>query len=167
MAMTFRPLLGVIAAVACSACGTAAPRGSSAPTTPSTFTPLTLTATAIAWSHAFLDGSPSDVKALLGTECSSNVPSSVVQDDLDGMRSALRRETGMLPEKIRITGVRTRNVTATSGEAEVEYDQPSTVVGNYNWVTYQVEGGRWKVADCNPPIGGVATTTPTATVTIP
>jgi hypothetical protein len=43
-----------------------------------------------------------------------------------------------------------------SGEAEVEYDLPSAVVGNYNWVTFKRHKGRWKVADCHLPFSGNA-----------
>ena len=57
-------------------------------------------------------------------------------------------------DKIKISRVAVRNVTSTSGEALVNYDLPATVVGNYNWVTYTVHNGRWKVSDCHAPIGG-------------
>ena len=61
---------------------------------------------------------------------------------------------GRPPDKIKISRVVVRNVTSTSGEALVEYDLPATVVGNDNWVSYRVHNGRWKVSDCNAPIGG-------------
>ncbi|HEY3673105.1 MAG TPA: hypothetical protein VGN51_19370 [Acidimicrobiia bacterium] len=44
-------------------------------------------------------------------------------------------------------------MTATSGEAEVEYD-PAAVMGNYNWVTFKRHDGKWKVADCRLPFSG-------------
>lgn len=47
-----------------------------------------------------------------------------------------------------------RHVTRSRGEALVEYDLPAAVVGNDNWVTYAMHDGRWKVSDCNAPIGG-------------
>ena len=57
--------------------------------------------------------------------------------------------------KIRVVVV--RDVTATTGDALVEYDLPAAVVGNDNWVSYAVHSGRWKVADCRAPIGGEST----------
>jgi hypothetical protein len=47
-----------------------------------------------------------------------------------------------------------RNVTDTSGEAEVQYDLPASAVGNDNWVTFERHNGHWKVSDCHAPIGG-------------
>ena len=57
-------------------------------------------------------------------------------------------------KKIVIQGARLRNVTATSGDAEVEYDLPTAVAANDNWVTFKRHNGKWKVADCRLPFGG-------------
>jgi len=74
--------------------------------------------------------------------------------ELRQLRGNIQRLIGVAPSAIKTRGVRVRNVTARSGEAEVQYDAPPAVVGNDNWVTYELHGGRWKVADCYAPIGG-------------
>ena len=61
---------------------------------------------------------------------------------------------GRALDKIKIRGVLVRKVTGTSGEAEVQYNLPVSVAGNYNWVGFELYNGRWKVADCHVPIGG-------------
>jgi hypothetical protein len=58
---------------------------------------------------------------------------------------------------IRITGVQVRDVTATTGDAEVQYALPASVVGNDNWVSYGYQYGQWKETDCHAPIGGEST----------
>ena len=59
---------------------------------------------------------------------------------------------------IRVVRAHVRNVTSTTGEAEVQYDLPDVETGNDNWVTYTYEGGQWKVADCRAPVGGESQT---------
>lgn len=66
----------------------------------------------------------------------------------------MRRRLGRPLDAIGVRGVRVRNVTATTGEAEVQYDLPRSVVGNDNWVEFRLENGRWKVSNCHAPIGG-------------
>ena len=70
------------------------------------------------------------------------------------MRLEMARFTGEPLSTIRVAGVQTRNVTATRGEAVVQYDLPVAKTGNDNWVTYDYEDGQWKVANCHAPIGG-------------
>lgn len=55
---------------------------------------------------------------------------------------------------VRITGIRVRNVTAATGDAEVQYALPESVVGNDNWVSYGYQAGQWKVTSCRAPFGG-------------
>ena len=66
----------------------------------------------------------------------------------------MQRVFGRPLDAIKMQGVLTRNVTSTSGEAEVQYDLPRELAGNDNWVSYEVHDGQWKVADCHAPIGG-------------
>ncbi len=70
------------------------------------------------------------------------------------MRSELQHTLRTPLRRIRITGVRTRNVTASAGDAEVLYALPAAVVGNDNWVSYSYQQGTWKVSSCHYPIGG-------------
>lgn len=70
------------------------------------------------------------------------------------MRLELQHTLGTPLRVIRITGVRTRNMTATTGDAEVLYALPAAVAGNDNWVSYGYQHGKWKVTDCHYPIGG-------------
>jgi hypothetical protein len=73
---------------------------------------------------------------------------------LRAMRAELQKYLGHRLSSIRITGIRTRDVAVSTGEAEVEYALPASVVGNDDWVTYGYEGGRWRVTNCHAPIGG-------------
>jgi hypothetical protein len=120
-----------------------------------------LRGTAIAWAHAFLVGSAADIKALQGPECTAQsattVAAPIVSMYLRGLRAELQAHLGRPLDKIKIRGVAVRNVTATTGDAVVEYDLPAAVVGNDNWVSYAVHAGRWMVADCHAPIGGEST----------
>jgi hypothetical protein len=68
------------------------------------------------------------------------------------LNAALQHDLGVPPASVKVTGVRVRNATPTTGEAEVEYNQPITVTGDDNWVRYALEGGQWK-DDCKAPIG--------------
>jgi hypothetical protein len=82
------------------------------------------------------------------------MPMRTVSQYLRTERAVMRKYYGRPLDKIKITRVVVRNVTSTTGEALVEYDLPSAVVGNDNWVSYTVHDGRWKVSDCHAPIGG-------------
>jgi hypothetical protein len=117
-----------------------------------------LKATARSYAHAFLVGSLDDMQALQGPECAvhsgTTIPIRTRSQYLRAERAVMRKYLGRPPDKIKISRVAVRNVTSTSGEALVNYDLPAAVVGNYNWVTYTVHNGRWKVSDCHGPIGG-------------
>ncbi len=73
---------------------------------------------------------------------------------LTGMRAAMERHLGVHLGSIRITKIQVRNVTATTGDAEVQYALPASAVGNDNWVSYGYPDGQWRVTDCHAPIGG-------------
>lgn len=126
--------------------------------TSSSTAPRSLRAAALAWSNAFLTGTPDDILALDGPQCrpatSSTINARAAAAELQQLRDQIQLRTGLAPDAIKIRGVLTRNVTANRGEAEVQYDLPQSVAGNDNWVTYEVHEGQWKVADCNAPIGG-------------
>jgi hypothetical protein len=125
-----------------------------------------LRAAGLAWAKAYLTGTPEAIAALQGPECAGRgiTPAnrSAAVAEVEHLREGIKRFTGVSPNEIKIRGVRTRNVTATSGEAEVEYALPQAATGNDNWVTYELRQGQWKIADCGPPIGGssVSATTP-------
>jgi hypothetical protein len=116
-----------------------------------------LRAAARAWAKAFLTGSISDIRRLQGPECTAHAPkypAEFLNEYLRGERLVLARHVGRPLDKVRIRGVRVRNVTSTTGEAEVVYDLPDAKVGNDNWVLYRLHDGQLKVANCNAPIGG-------------
>jgi hypothetical protein len=92
-----------------------------------------------------------------GPECTSHAPKyspEFLDSYLRAERVVLARHFGRPLDKVRVRGVRVRNVTSTTGEAEVVYDLPEAKVENSNWVLYRLHDGRLKVANCNAPIGG-------------
>jgi hypothetical protein len=113
---------------------------------------------ALAWAHAVFTGTVADIRSMEGSQCRSGPHYSpkVLNEYLKGMRSGLQHTLGTSLRLIRITGVRTRNVTATTGDAEVLYALPAAVVGNDNWVSYGYQLGKWIVTSCHYPIGGVS-----------
>jgi hypothetical protein len=141
--------------VLCATCS-AAPASSSAAGSPTDVGITGLRAAAMAWSHAFLTGTVADIRNMEGAPCRSVpiVSPTVVKAYLKGMRAELQHYLGTPLRSIRITGVRTRNVTATTGGAEVKYALPASVVGNDDWVSYGYQHGKWKVTNCHAPIGG-------------
>jgi hypothetical protein len=129
------------------------------PLPPAGSTTATLTATAVAWAHAFLVGSLDDINALQSPDCADHsgttLPIRTVNQYLSGERAVMKKYIGRPLDKIAIRGVIVRNVTTTTGEALVEYDLPTALAGNDNWVSYVVHDGRWKVSrPCRAPIGG-------------
>lgn len=146
------------ATTACSSGSSSDGSTQKVPLPPAGTTTADLQATATAWAKAFLVGSVDDMKALEGPECASQdettVAPRIVAAYLKGMRAGLRAHIGRDLDEIRIVRVETRNVTSTTGDALVIYDLPRDKVGNDNWVSYAVHGGRWKVADCHAPIAG-------------
>jgi hypothetical protein len=115
-----------------------------------------LRAAAVAWAHAVFTGTVADIRSMEGSQCRSgpHYSPTVLNEYLKGMRSGLQHTLGTSLRLVRITGVRTRNVTATTGDAEVLYALPAEVVGNDNWVSYGYQRGKWKVTSCHYPIGG-------------
>jgi hypothetical protein len=110
--------------------------------------------------RAWLTGTPNDIQKLQGPSCISKHQLAVSPDKaaaaLRKIRVGMVHRFGRALDKITIRGVLVRNVTGTSGEAEVQYNLPGSVAGNYNWVGFELHNGRWKVADCHLPIGGSA-----------
>jgi len=107
-----------------------------------------------------------DIRNMEGASCLSGTPTfspTLLEAYLKTTRAEMEHHLGVPLGSIRITGVQVRNVTAISGEAEVEYALPSSVVGNDNWVTYQYHGGQWKETNCHAPIGGESQTSPAST----
>jgi hypothetical protein len=164
-ASAFTAALVLALASACSSGGNSA---EPSPTTRTTTPPRTsgnatddVRAAAVAWAHAFLTGTLQDIRNLQGPECRSPGTPKLGTQDLEGYLRALRLEMahsfGRKLDQIAIRDVLERNVTSTSGEAEVQYELPESVAGNDNWVTFRVHDGQWKVANCNAPIGGRTT----------
>ena len=120
-----------------------------------------LKAAALAWSNVFLTGTPDAIFAMEGAECtpttSTTLSGSTISAYLAGERATMEQHFGMPLDAITAHGVSVRNFTGTTGEALVQYDLPESKTGNDNWVTYAVENGEWKVADCHAPIGGSST----------
>ena len=97
-----------------------------------------------------------DIRGMEGAPCLSPTTASSMgmESYLTGMRAALEQHLGASLGSIGIKGVHVRNVTATTGDAEVQYSLPASVVGNNNWVSYGYQNGKWKVTSCHAPIGG-------------
>jgi hypothetical protein len=134
-------------------------------------TPAGLQSAATSWAHAFLTGTAADISSLESAECrsSTNLDSSTVAAYLKAERAGMARYFGEPLSSIKVTSVEVRNFAPSSGEAEVQYDLPAAKVGNDNWVTYEYQGGRWKVSDCHAPIGGESSSSgsSSASVTAP
>lgn len=147
-------------ALICAACSTGSTSSSALPS-PTDSGTTGLRAAATTWSNAFLTGTVADIRSMEGASCHSTptVSPTAVETYLRGMRAAMEHHLGAALGSIRITGVQVRNVTATTGDAEVHYALPATVVGNDNWVSYGYQDGQWKVTNCHAPIGGESTST--------
>ncbi len=91
-----------------------------------------------------------------GTPChlAASANATAMRSYLKGLRSAMEHFLGAPLNSIRITGVQVRNVTATTGDAEVHYALPASFVAYANWVSYGYQDGQWKVTNCRAPIGG-------------
>jgi len=139
--------------VPCAACSIGS-TASSSPASPSDTTITGLRAAAMAWSQAFLTGTVADIRSMEGAPCLATGSATLEAEYLRGLRGVMQQHLGIPLDHIRVIGVQVRQATATSGQAEVEYDLPASVVGNDNWVTYQVQDGRWKETNCHAPIGG-------------
>jgi hypothetical protein len=122
---------------------------------------ISLKSSALALARAYLTGTPDDIAALQGSECLAETRRPTPEEEreavkqLEQLRSRLQQRLGVAPNAIKFRGVKVRNLTGTSGEAEVQYDLPkSLAVGNDNWVIWKLRAGKWKVSDCHLPIGG-------------
>lgn len=105
---------------------------------------------ASAYARATLTGSFADLEAAFSAECRST--DHVTAQNFPLLRVAFEHQSDVSFHRVRITGVRVRNVKRTNAEAEVEYNTPKA--GNYNWVTFVLKDGRWKVGgQCSTPIG--------------
>jgi hypothetical protein len=119
-----------------------------------------LRATAIASAEAWLTGTLHDIVAARHGGCGSpEVPAPDVDDPswapmIRTMRANFEHQMGVSFASITIRGVLLRSLTATSGEADVQYDLPDSVAGNDNWIRYKFNGVEWTPIDCFPPIGG-------------
>ena len=117
------------------------------------------------WSKAFLTGTVANIRTMEGASCLSTSPAvpAVIEGYLRASRAEMEHSLGVPLASIRMTGVQVRDVTATSGEAEVHYALPASVVGNDNWVSYGYQDGQWKVTDCHAPVGGESTSPSSST----
>ena len=146
--------------VACSGKSTTAPPAPTTFVAPATSgTPREqIRAAALAYSRAFLTGTPADLAYMQGPECTRDT-STTYSDQflaayLKGMRATIQRHIGVDLGRIKVRGVALRNVSSTRAEADVQYDLPESATGNDNWVEYTLHDGRWKVSNCDAPIGG-------------
>ena len=134
-------LIGSIGAV-CAACGPPNP-------SPSATGVAGLRQEAKAYAQAILDGRFSGVEGALSAECKSS--DHITPENLPLARASWERQLGISFDSTRITGVKVRDITPTSAQAEVEYNQSA---GNDNWVSYVFQNGRWAVGgQCAVPIG--------------
>jgi hypothetical protein len=105
---------------------------------------------ALTYASATLSGPVARLDAVLSPECRSS--DHVVSEVLPIARSMWASLMGISLSRIRTTGVRVRDLTATSAQAEVEYNTPKA--GNDNWVTYVLDKGHWLVGgQCATPVG--------------
>jgi hypothetical protein len=141
--------------VLCAACSTGASSHTSDGSPTDRGTPG-LRDAARAWSKAFLTGTVANIHSMEGASCLSTptIAPTVVEAYLRAQRAEMEHELGVPLTSIRIKGVQIRDVTATTGDAEVQYALPESVVGNDNWVSYGYQDGQWKVTNCHAPIGG-------------
>jgi hypothetical protein len=120
---------------------------------------LGLSNAARAWSEAFLTGTIANIRSMEGASCLSGptVAPTVAEAYLEAQRAEMEHYLAVPLASIRIKAVQVRDVTATTGDAEVQYALPAAVVGNDNWVSYGYQNGQWKETDCHAPIGGEST----------
>jgi hypothetical protein len=141
--------------VLCAACSTGASSHTSQGSPADKGTPG-LRDAARAWSKAFLTGPAANIRSLEGASCLSTptLAPTAVKAYLRAQRAEMEHYLAVPLASIRIKGVQVREVTATTGDAEVQYALPASVIGNDNWVSYGYQDGQWKVTDCHAPIGG-------------
>ena len=152
--------------ILCAACASGSP-STHLPASLQEATPAGLRAAANAWANAFLTGTVSDITGMEAPACQVPGNAGVASSDLQAMRTRMERHFGIALTSVRVTAVQLRNVTSTSGEAEVEYDLSPSLAGDDNWVTYGYQDGQWKVTDCHAPIGGQSSSSSTSSASTP
>ena len=106
---------------------------------------------ALTYASATLSGPFEVLESVLSPQCRSTDPAA--PEMLRLARSLWATLMGVPLARIRTTGVRVRDLTTTSAQAEVEYNTPKA--GNSNWVTYVHTKGHWLVGgQCAVPLGG-------------
>jgi hypothetical protein len=162
-------LLALAVGAGCSSSGSHA---ATATTPPQHFarTAEGLRSAALAWSKAFLTGSPRDILNMEGPECLPDTTTTFnerfVENYLTSERKVMRRNFGVDLDAIKNHGVAVRHFTPSRGEARVLYDLPESATGNDNWVEYSWHDNSWKVSDCHAPIGGSSSSS-SSTATVP
>jgi len=107
---------------------------------------------------------------MAGASCISAAPTAtptVMEAYLKRMRAVMEHHFRVPLGSIRITGIKVRSVTATTGDVEVQYALPASVVGNDNWVSYGYRRGRWKETSCQAPIGDESNSSTSSSATAP
>jgi hypothetical protein len=100
---------------------------------------------AATWAKVFLTGTAAQIKAMEGTQCRSgpHYSNAFLNIYLRGMRSELQDHFGRPLNSIKVLGVDLRNVTSSTGDAEVIYNLSKSKSGNDNWVSYALQKGKW------------------------
>lgn len=110
---------------------------------------------ALTYASATLFGPFESLESILSPECRSS--DDVTSETLPLARSLWGNLMGVPLARIRATGVEVRVLTATSAQAEVEYN--TAKAGNGNWVTYVMDKGHWLVGgQCATPMGNFYST---------
>jgi hypothetical protein len=105
---------------------------------------------ALTYASATLSGPFESLESALSPECRSSDHGS--SETLSLARSLWGSLMGVPLGRIRATGVKVRDLTTTSAQAEVEYN--TAKAGNSNWVTYVIDKGHWLVGgQCVTPMG--------------
>ena len=106
------------------------------------------------YAEAWLTGSASDLQKASGPTCLRGSGQNVAAA-LKRFRVGWKRTTGVATAKIKVRGVAVRRYANGHGQAAVDYDVPTRIAGNDNWLAYSYKDGRWQVSDCAlAPIGG-------------
>ena len=111
---------------------------------------------ALTYASATLSGPFKSLESVLSPECRTS--DHVTSEALPLARSLWGSLMGVPLARIRATGVKVRELTATSAQAEVEYN--TAKAGNSNWVTYVLDKGHWLVGgQCATPMGNFESST--------
>jgi hypothetical protein len=130
--------------------------------------------TAQAYAQAWLVGSANDIAKSGGQACAPRSGHLTPGEQktqtafLRRIRANIESASGVKTDEIKIRKVAVRSYTGTKGEAEVQYDLPTAVAGNYNWIPYAFKKGHWRVSDCTLlPIGGQSDSATAYPTTVP